>query len=1108
MREVIVICQSQKKSRVKVAKVLDRYFWRIGARTWRGKATNACLDRVSRELRLKATRNTAVTVHEIRSARESRMPLVRIGSKSAFSDEGLVPVSAQPAKLSKAVNDSPSQITAAAIVRIAALFHDLGKATVLFQGKLLRALNGGVSESDAVRHELHSAVVWDILFGAKSDEDLCEALKTLCVDLIDDACRCAIPVLCNMHRNPIGLMDLSFLSNEGSQSHAIGQLILTHHRLPQGNTDDVEALVTRHVNPISALKPDDLEIAKGTPFWHEAWWRTALVEEASRLTPSAPISSLDIALRASVMFADHLGSAAKSPSRTMPDHLANTVDASPGSKGKVAADSLSQHVKRVYARTRGSFDLLHRYRDRFPAISEGQVPIDIMHPTPSDDPRFNWQSEAAQTAKSLCANNEGGFFACLMAGTGTGKTRGAPTILAAAAMSDARPERRYLRMNLALGLRVLATQSAREYVDDLGFRDADVGVLIGQAPLDFDDLQQNNMDGSESLIALPEWLQVESVKGAIPREGSEGEVNWLRSLSYDSDRGLPAFCEMILDAAGKRAPVGRRLITPPVMIGTIDHLMGVASPVNARFLIQSIRVMTSDLILDEIDQFDGEDIAAIGRLVFQTGAAGRRVIIMSATLTPDIAEALYIAYQKGWENFASSRSISKHVNLLCAGDAPGSCFTNEGGRHISDVLKLCRDEIIKGISASPALRRGEILPVVDSWNELVQQVDDGCRRMHDINAESIGGFNISVGLVKMTRISHTTAMACRLPPGDESGRFRVVICLHAAFPRLHRSWIETKLKRALTRKGSDPDRGVMDLCISQNIFKRAEALKRRDIEIIVVASPVIETGNDLDFDYAILDPISMRSIIQASGRVRRHRPAKGSEPNILIFGRSPVAMQGGTLSQPGVETQPAAETKVVRVSLDDFKGRHVTDLCGDETFATISAASLISGVGMVPLRDAEATLRGRMINPEPSAPLGKYVTQIRSRLTLAPTRKRKFRRSDTRSIDYMLIGDKLSDAQWHVDLAPETRDSVLQLAANIKLSVITGSHAFSDITEAAWFDYGQGGTEMSSYDIKNMMRVSIPDYSRDIVSPMTYTEFTGFTRGSSEDLFRDFGKSE
>ena len=77
MREIIAICRSGKKSRLRTAQVLDRYFWRIGDRTWRGKATNACLDRVARELRKRATRNTAVAIHEIRSSIESRMQIGR-----------------------------------------------------------------------------------------------------------------------------------------------------------------------------------------------------------------------------------------------------------------------------------------------------------------------------------------------------------------------------------------------------------------------------------------------------------------------------------------------------------------------------------------------------------------------------------------------------------------------------------------------------------------------------------------------------------------------------------------------------------------------------------------------------------------------------------------------------------------------------------------------------------------------------------------------------------------------------------------------------------------------------------------------------------------------
>ena len=140
MREVIAVCRSSKKSRERTARVLDRYFWRIGDRTWRGKATNACLDRMSRELRRGAARNTAVTIYEIRSAHESRVPLIRIGSRVAFSDEGLVPIASHPAAVYRIGSRSETESCAAALVRVAALFHDLGKATELFQEKLRRSL--------------------------------------------------------------------------------------------------------------------------------------------------------------------------------------------------------------------------------------------------------------------------------------------------------------------------------------------------------------------------------------------------------------------------------------------------------------------------------------------------------------------------------------------------------------------------------------------------------------------------------------------------------------------------------------------------------------------------------------------------------------------------------------------------------------------------------------------------------------------------------------------------------------------------------------------------------------------------------------------------------
>ena len=542
--------------------------------------------------------------------------------------------------------------------------------------------------------------------------------------------------------------------------------------------------------------------------------------------------------------------------------------------------------------------------------------------------------------------------------------------------------------------------------------------------------------------------------------------------------------------------------------------MGVAAPVNSRFLLQSLRLMTSDLILDEIDQYEGEDIAAIGRLIFQAGAMGRRVIIMSATLTPDIAKALHLAYDYGWKDHARANGVSEHVNLLLCGDTPDSVFTNSGGEGLIDLLDNCRASILAGIHAAPAPRRGEILPPCDDWAELVEQIDQGCSRLHDVNAVEVERFRVSVGIVRMTRIAHTTALAVRMRSGNLGDRLRVLVCLHSQMPRLHRACIERRLKCALTRKGADPEAGLRSLCHAESVFGRADKVGVKEIEIVVVTSPVIETGNDLDFDYAILDPISTRSIIQTAGRVRRHRPAEGKHPNVLILGRSPIAMRGGKLSKPGVETCPNRETLVSAVEcLKDFEKRLFRELAGEEDFSRISAAPILrcnSNDAPFPLRDAEAHLREQMLSTDERAPLGRYLRQPNARWNLRMTRTRKFRRSETHEILFCQNGDNLDEAKWHLDLDPGTRNSALREAGD-RLHVPRPYDIcmlFDDLTRRAWVEHSGGLQDMTGADICELLRVSISTYGDDLQMEMTYTDFTGFTRGKPEDLLEPFGKSK
>jgi CRISPR-associated endonuclease/helicase Cas3 len=736
------------------------------------------------------------------------------------------------------------------------------------------------------------------------------------------------------------------------------------------------------------------------------------------------------------------------------------------------------------------------------------------------DLRFAWQAEAAQAARALASSHEGGFFACLLSGTGTGKTRGAPTILAGAAFGDARPERRYFRMTLGLGLRVLASQSSKEYVADLGLRAEDIQTVIGTPTIEFASGTIGDLEdptGSESLAALPEWLRIEMDEGPIPEIDSLAEADWLRGLSLNTDRGIPAILEKLIRSSGPKASRFGVLASTPVIVCTVDHLMGVASPLKSAFLPAAIRTLTSDLILDEVDQYGPEDLAALSRLVYQTAAGGRRVILMSATLTRDVGEVFHAAYRAGWSRHAAATGVSDHVNTLLTGDASGSVVTNAEGQNFGDLYGACRSRVLAALSVAPALRRGEILDPCASWEELVRQVDSSCSRMHNLNASRIDDFRVSVGLVRMTRISHTAALFHQLDAGDRDGRLRVKLCLHSNFPRLHRSWVEERLKRALTRKERDPQAGLRSLCDNEDLFRRAEAIGARDIEIVCVTSPVIETGNDLDFDYAILDPVSMRSIVQAAGRVRRHRLGEWPEVNTLILGRSPIVMQGERLAMPGVETDTPKDTGVSRGNLSGFPERHFRDLAGNLDFSPITAAPILSDSEACPLRDEEARLRRAMMALSgENAPLGRYLERSASRMNARFTKTRMFRRATTRNIRYMLVGESFESAVWQIDLNPGGKISSLVIPSRDELSEMSSGsddrdgHLFTDILARAWSDLSGGIDPIPAREKWKLVSVDLPDYESDatVIPPMTFGEQTGFTRNHPEDLLGPFGKAK
>jgi CRISPR-associated endonuclease/helicase Cas3 len=1134
MREVVIVSRCEKKSARVSGRILDRYFWRIGHRTWRGRASNQCLDRVTSELRATASRATAVAFHEIKGTARSQHPIVIIGSRGKFSDEGRAPVSTSPSSHPSAIPGGKHLDTIRGIISVAIFFHDLGKATKIFQRKIRSAVDPKAPPApmgDPVRHEVFSAVTCDILFGKTPDKEIVQRIAALTPEEIDLAAGKAAAICYTLYRDcqnygkDMVPLPLGYLEGEGNAiARAICDLVLVHHRLPGANETFSSYRAGMHVNLVDqsdfTVSEEDFHIHEGQPYWHEDTHLATLKRSINRVSVkhfSEEIISFQA--RTAMMFADHLGSAAKIATDSATGHVANSIMDKDARDRARYADSLSTHIRRVQDKGRAVGHAVFSCQHVLPALDDKTLPTRIHRPDPNTPTDFAWQLEASEAAARMASDCEGGFFGCLMAGTGSGKTRAAPTILAAAAMNDARSERRYFRMFLGLGLRTLASQSAREYVEDLGFSQDDVSVMIGTPPVKFRTEDVGSETGSESLSPIASWFDTETAEGDIPEDGSAGEHDWIRSLSSNPDRFIPAAIEEIMSATGRDRSKLDRLIRTPVVCATIDHVMSVTSPMRSKHLAPSLRIMTSDVILDEIDQYGAEDLSAIGRLAYHVGLSGRRLIIMSATVTEDVVTALFDAYRSGWQAYAAFREISPKINALVTSDISGGCVTRQGCRTIAPLYQSCAKKICKALEEKPPLRRAEVLPSVDSWEDLVPQIDTRISDLHDALASDVEGFTLSAGFVKLTRIAHVAAMAEQLPSGVVNGRLRKVACLHSNFPRISRAWMEENMQRAFKRKRGTENAGFVAFCLSHGIFDDARAAGVRDIEIVFVTSPVLETGNDVDFDYAILDPTDLRSVVQSAGRVNRHRkiPAKGS--NVAILGTPLVAMQDGRIAYPGVETPVDKITGVHSINLEKLEllpsgeaisGRTFSELCGGIEIDSIDARLLIDPACETPFRRADDILRAGFMGGSDS--LDAFLTSQVAKLSTRVPLSRSFRRSTGRNIETFLSGVSFRTMKWHIDMAPGTRfsESVEEKNIQHRAARVDGV-LFKDLLRKAFEAKFGDLDELSRYNMRRFSSITIRDpfHGRDdlVEMPdMMYSDHLGLIRGDEDVVLQPFGR--
>ncbi len=64
-------------------------------------------------------------------------------------------------------------------------------------------------------------------------------------------------------------------------------------------------------------------------------------------------------------------------------------------------------------------------------------------------------------------------------------------------------------------------------------------------------------------------------------------------------------------------------------------------------------------MIDEVDDFNGQDLIAIARLIHLTAMLGRKVMISSATIPPALAEGFFNVYQQGWKLYCAFKKLKQ-----------------------------------------------------------------------------------------------------------------------------------------------------------------------------------------------------------------------------------------------------------------------------------------------------------------------------------------------------------------------------------------------------------------------------------------------------------------
>ncbi len=935
---VTFVSQCEKKALKRTRRVLDSFADRIGDNTWQTIITKEGLEAVKKLLRKTASKSTAVSCHWIRSRSRTELLWI-VGNRGKFNDRGIVPVHYTHKNMLKDYyeNDWNYLPLIKAISALAALFHDWGKATKLFQEKLTLNSKNHYS-GDPIRHEWISVLLLHAFvtqYDTQSDDAWLEAMAQGAIDE-----KKIIKHLEDEVQKP--LRDIPPVAG------LLLWLIASHHKLPSVSTsiDEVKKWRGEEANTLDeALKyitkewgyenrfdeKEYLRRVKGCFSFPQGLmsqsphWMKEVKKWAVKLHAALPLAKMALQdgsyrvvlhhARLSVMLGDHYYSSRDADVRWKEDIglYANTDKKTGQFKQK-----LDEHLVGVAKYALNMTHLLPAFEKEPPRATD----LKILKRASSQ--AFAWQDKAvAKIAVEVKGKEQFGCFVVNMASTGSGKTFANAKIMQALS-NDAQS----LRYVLALGLRTLTLQTGDEYRQRIGLDDTELAVLIGSKAI-----MQLHHEGVSEEPPGDEIAGSESLEPLLDEE-------------VDYDCAIPEEGLATLLSTQRE----KKFLYAPVLVCTIDHLMGsVETKRGGRYILPSLRLMSSDLVIDEIDDFSGSDLIAIGRLIHLAAMLGRKVMISSATIPPDLAEGYFNVYQKGWQLFAATRDVRHEV--VCAWVDEFKTQTQEINIfNAHEALERYRElhtgfieKRVKNLEKMLPKRKALIVqcPDIGESTEETRQTNyfvtirDAIVAQHEAHhtIDKKTGKKVSFGVVRMANISPCVALSdfllqASFPEGVEVR----VMAYHSQQILLLRHFQEKHMDEVLKRKEKS---GELPKAFGNAVIRRhLQHSKGKNMIFILVATPVEEVGRDHDFDWAVVEPSSYRSIIQLAGRVRRHREGETEVPNITLMQYNFKAFKEGDIAGKHYFCHPGYESAATVMATHDLKRLIDVDQIGRRLDAT------------------------------------------------------------------------------------------------------------------------------------------------------------------------------